>query len=68
MFQSWLSQNAKGLSVCSPLVIANGAESEIAGQGKKRNAREDRHSLFFYYKQKRMLGDKWNAMINMIKH
>ena len=72
MFQSWLSQNAKGLSICAPLVVANGVESEIdselAAQGKKRNSQENRNSLYTYYKQKRMLRDKCNAIINMMRH
>lgn len=72
MFQSWLSQNAKGLSVYLPLVMISGAESEIDSELKaknqKRNSKENRHPLYIYYKQKRMLRDKWNAMINIVSH
>lgn len=68
--QSWLSKNGKGLSIYPPLAVSRGVESEIDGvavtQGKKRNSKSDRHVLYTFRKQRRLLQDKTNALKNMV--
>ncbi len=65
-FQTWLSQNGKGLGVWPPLVKPAGLDSDILGtvasQGVSRKEKENRDSSYGMKKQKRMWRDRWAAM------
>ncbi|RAZ04031.1 glycosyl transferase [Acinetobacter sp. SM1B] len=67
-FQSWLSQNGKGLGVWPPFVRPAGLDSDILGtvaaQGIKRKQLENRSASHGFKKQKRMWRDRFYA----IKH
>lgn len=62
LFQSWLSQTGKGLTIWPPLVEHTGLVSEIANSKAKQN----RHALYFLRKQKRLLRDKLYALKNKL--
>lgn len=69
-FQSWLSQNGKGLGIWPPLVKPAGADSDILGtvatQGISRKALENRSRSYGFKKQKRMWCDRYYAIKHLI--
>lgn len=69
-FQSWLSQNGKGLGVWPPFVRPAGVDSDILGtvatQGVARKALENRSSSYGWKKQKRMWRDRGYALKHML--
>lgn len=69
-FQSWLSQNGKGLGIWPPLVKPAGVDSDILGtvatQGISRKALENRSRSYGFKKQKRMWCDRYYAIKHLI--
>ncbi|AMW79720.1 glycosyl transferase [Acinetobacter sp. TGL-Y2] len=69
-FQSWLSQNGKGLGVWPPLVKPAGIDSDILGtvaiEGISRKQKENRSSSYGFKKQKRMWRDRYYALKHML--
>lgn len=69
-FQSWLSQNGKGLGVWPALVKPAGLDSDILGtvasQKISRKQKENRSSSYDFKKQKRMWRDKFYALKHLI--
>ena len=69
-FQSWLSQNGKGLGVWPSLVKPAGVDSDILGtvaaQGISRKALENRSSSYGFKKQKRMWRDRYYALKHLV--
>lgn len=69
-FQSWLSQNGKGLLVWQPFVKPAGLDSDILGtvatQGIKRKDLEKRGASHGLKKQKRMWRDKFYAVKHLL--
>lgn len=69
-FQSWLSQNGKGLAVWQPFVQPAGLDSDILGtvasQGIKRKQLENRSFLHGLKKQKRMWRDRYYAFKHLM--
>ena len=65
-FQSWLSQNGKGLGIWPPLVKPAGVDSDILGtvatQGISRKMLENRSKSYGFKKQKRMWRDRYHAL------
>lgn len=70
LFQTWLSQNAKGLGVWPAFVKPAGVDSDILGtvatQGISRKDKENRDGSYTYKRQKRMLGDRFSAFKHLI--
>lgn len=68
VFQTWLSQNGKGLSVWPPLLKPNGLDSDIDGaaatQSQRRNDKAHRSWSYNVKKQKRMWCDRLSALKN----
>lgn len=62
----WLTHNDKGLALWPPLVTTSGAESDIFAGTISRSV-EDRHPLYGFLKQKRLLIDKalavWHKLL-----
>lgn len=69
-FQSWLSQNGKGLGVWPPFVYPAGIDSDILGtvasEGISRKSLERRSASYGLKKQKRMWRDRLYAIKNML--
>lgn len=63
--QTWLSHNAKGLSVWQPLVAPSGYESEIDNTRSVKTKKEWKYS---YKRQFRMWKDRWCAIKNMSQY
>lgn len=65
-FRHWLTRSDRGLAVWPPLITTTGAESEITSGPVKRSI-EDRHPLYGFRKQKRLLIDKalavWHKLL-----
>ncbi len=68
-FQSWLSQNAKGLGVWPAFVKPAGLDSDILGtvaaQKISRKQKENRSSSYEFKKQRRMWRDRYYAIKNL---
>lgn len=66
-FQSWLSENGKGLGVWPALVKPTGLDSDILGtvatQNISRKQKENRSGSYEFKKQRRMWRDKKNAFL-----
>ena len=71
-FQSWLSQNGKGLGVWPALVKPAGLDSDILGtvssQKISRKQKENRSSSYEFKKQKRMWRDRYYAFKHLISN
>lgn len=69
-FQSWLSQNGKGMGVWPALVKPAGIDSDILGtvatQNISRKQKENRNGTYRFKKQKRMLKDKVCALKHLV--
>ncbi|WP_216938193.1 glycosyltransferase family 25 protein [Acinetobacter sp. BY484] len=70
-FQTWLSQNGKGLGVWPALVQPAAVDSDILGtvatQGISRKMLENRSKSYGFKKQKRMWGDRYSALKHLLK-
>ncbi|NHB58730.1 glycosyl transferase [Acinetobacter sp. 194] len=71
-FQSWLSQNGKGLGVWPALVEPDGLDSDILGTVAtdkiSRKQKENRSRSFEFKKQKRMWRDRMYAVKHLLSN